>query len=112
MSNCFKRADILLPDFSATDPARWAVVACDQFTSQPEYWESAQKAVGASPSTLNVILPEVYLADADARIPCINQTMEQYLRDVLVSHGDSAIFVERTQSDGSIRRGIVLAIDL
>ena len=112
MNRCFRSADILLPDFSRTEASRWAVVACDQFTSQPEYWERAQSTVGSSPSTLNVILPEVYLSEADVRIPLINQTMEQYLRDVLVSHPDSAIFVERTQSDGSIRRGIVLAIDL
>lgn len=112
MNTCFKRADILLPDFSKTNAFKWAVVACDQFTSEPEYWESARETVGGAPSTLELILPEVYLSEAQERITRINSTMERYLSDVLVEHPDSAIFVERTQSDGSIRRGVVLAVDL
>ena len=112
MNKCFKRADILLPDFSVTDAYKWSVVACDQFTSEPEYWEKAEHTVGDAPSALNVILPEVYLSESSERIPKINGTMKKYLEDVLVCHKDSAIFVERTQSDGSVRRGIVLAVDL
>lgn len=112
MNKCFKRADILLPDFSVTDAYKWSVVACDQFTSEPEYWEKAENTVGDAPSALNVILPEVYLSESSERIPKINGTMKKYLKDVLVCHKDSAIFVERTQSDGSVRRGIVLAVDL
>ena len=112
MKECFKSADILLPDFDKTDAGKWAVVACDQFTSEPEYWEKAQEKVGDAPSTLRLILPEVYLNQAKDRIPRINETMREYLDGVLVSHPDSMIFVERTQSDGSIRRGIVAAVDL
>ena len=112
MERCFKSADILLPDFKNTDPHAWAVVACDQFTSEPEYWEKAEQTVGASPSTLRLILPEVYLAQTKERITTINKTMNDYISSVLVSHPDSQIFVERVQSDGSIRRGIVLAVDL
>lgn len=112
MNNCFKRADILLPDFSETDAYKWAVVACDQFTSEPEYWENVEATVGDKPSALNVILPEVYLSEAEPRIKKINQTMKDYISDLLTCHKDSAIFVERTQSDGSVRRGVVLAIDL
>ena len=112
MNECFKSADILLPDFNKTDADKWAVVACDQFTSEPEYWEKAQMTVGDAPSTLRLILPEVYLNEAKDRIPRINATMKEYLQDVLVCHPDSMIFVERTQSDGSIRRGIVATIDL
>ena len=109
---CFRAADILLPDFKSVAPQKWAVVACDQFTSEPEYWEKAKAAVGDSPSTLNLILPEVYLSQSDARIPLINATMEKYLDGILLSHPESMIYVERTQSDGSVRHGIVLAIDL
>ena len=112
MNSCFKRADILLPDFQKNDAYKWAVVACDQFTSEPEYWENAKREVGNAPSTLELILPEVYLAEANERIPSINSTMKKYISDVLVEHSESAIFVERTQSDKSVRRGVVLAVDL
>ncbi len=110
--NCFKKADILLPDFSETNALRWAVIACDQFTSEPQYWEKTKKTVGDAPSALNVILPEVYLSESSSRVPQINAVMKQYLNDVLVTHNDSAVFVKRTQSDGRIRCGIVLAVDL
>ena len=112
MNECYRSADILLPDFNKTDARKWAVVACDQFTSEPEYWEKAQAIVGESPSALRVILPEVYLSESEKRIPKINETMKKYLAEELVCHPDSQIFVERTQSDGSVRRGIVAAIDL
>ncbi len=112
MNRCFKTADVLLPDFKKVSAYRWATVACDQFTSEPEYWEKAETTVGDAPSALRVILPEVYLSEAEERIPKINQTMKEYLADVLTCHKDSAIFVERTQSDGSVRRGLVLAVDL
>ena len=112
MKRCFKEADVLLPDFNKTDAYRWSVVACDQFTSEPEYWEKAEATVGTSPSTLRLILPEVYLSESEERIPRINQTMKQYLDSVLVCHPNTQIFVERTQSDTSVRRGIVMAVDL
>ena len=112
MSNCFSSADILLPDFTKTDAKKWAVVACDQFTSEPHYWESAKKEVGNAPSTLRIILPEVYLKETDRRISDINRTMHEYSSRLLVSHPDSMIYTQRTQSDGSVRRGIVLAVDL
>lgn len=112
MKRCFKSADILLPDFNKTDPRAWAVVACDQFTSEPEYWEKAEKTVGDAPSTLRLILPEVYLSESAKRIPAINETMKKYISSTLISHPDSQIYVERVQSDGGVRRGIVLAVDL
>jgi hypothetical protein len=111
-NKCYKSADILLPDFTKVDAEKWAVVACDQFTSEPHYWEAAKKAVGDAPSTLNIILPEVYLNETKERIPAINATMEEYFSDLLVSHPDSMIYTERVQSDGTTRRGIVMAIDL
>ena len=112
MKKAFTGADILLPDFNNVSAEKWAVIACDQFTSEPHYWESADKTVGNSPSTLRVILPEVYLSETEQRIPAINSTMEVYMRDILCEHPDSMIYVERVQSDGSVRRGIVMAVDL
>ena len=112
MKTCYCAAEILLPDFQKTDAARWAVVACDQFTSEREYWEAADQIVGDAPSTLRMILPEVYLSETEQRIPKIQKTMREYLQTELRKHSDAMIYVERTQSDGSVRRGIVLAIDL
>lgn len=112
MDKYFSGADILLPDFDKVDGERWAVVACDQYTSEPEYWEGAKRVAGDSPSTLNLILPEVYLSETEERVPKINAEMEKYLKDVLISHPDSMIFLERTQRDGIVRRGIIGMIDL
>ena len=105
-------ADIYLPDFDKVDGSRWATVACDQFTSQPEYWESATEFIGESPSALNVILPEAYLSETEQRIYKINQTMREYLSDILVCHKNTMIYLERVQSDGKVRRGIIGAVDL
>ncbi len=105
-------ADIYLPNFDKVDGSRWATVACDQFTSQPEYWESAAELVGCSPSALNIILPEAYLSETEQRIGKINETMRKYLSDILVCHKNTMIYLERVQSDGKIRRGIVGAVDL
>lgn len=112
MKKCYSAAEILLPDFNKTDAQKWAIIACDQFTSEPEYWEDAARIVGDAPSALSLILPEVYLNETDARLPKIHKKMNDYLKNVLVAHKDAMIATERTQSDGSVRRGIVLAIDL
>lgn len=109
---CFSRADILLPDFSKVEGRRWATIACDQFTSEPEYWEAVAERVGDSPSTLNLMIPEVYLSESEARTVKAHAAMEDYLENVLIHHPDSMIFVERTQPDGRIRRGIVGMVDL
>ena len=111
-NKCYSSAEILLPDFTKTNAKKWAVVACDQFTSEPHYWEAADKEIGDAPSTLRIILPEVYLSETEQRITSINSTMEKYLDDVLLAYPDSMIYTERTQSDGTIRRGIVMAVDL
>ncbi|MBR2019278.1 MAG: DUF1015 domain-containing protein [Clostridia bacterium] len=109
---CFAAADILLPDFSKVDGTRWAVVACDQYTSEPEYWARAEAAVGDAPSTLRMILPEVYLDEKEARVPTINAAMKSYLASVLQEHPNAMIALERTQSDGTVRRGILGTVDL
>lgn len=77
----FKPADILIPQ--NVDFTKWSVVACDQYTSEREYWEDVKNIVGDSPSTLNIIFPEVYLEDGDGdeRIKKINSTMEEYINN-------------------------------
>ena len=106
----FTPADILLPK---KDFEKWAVVACDQYTSEPEYWQSVEKLVGSAPSALRIILPEIYLsADNSERVNAINKTMSEYLDgDVFDLHENSMIYVER-ESGGSVRRGVVGLIDL
>lgn len=111
MKNFFP-ANILLPDFSKVDGTKWAVVACDQYTSEPEYWAEADAIVGASPSTLRITLPEVYLDETEKRVPLINAEMEKYLKDVLINSRESYIYLERTQSNGKIRRGLIGMVDL
>lgn len=108
----FYAADILLPDFKKTDGTRWAVVACDQFTSEPAYWESAARTVGDAPSTLQMILPEVYLEKTEELVPKINQAMREIAQKHLQSHPSAMIYLERAQSDGLIRRGIIACVDL
>ena len=98
----FYPADILLP--KDQDMTKWAVVACDQFTSEPEYWQAVEEKVGKAPSTLRLILPEANLKapNVDEYISGINAAMEQYLKDgVFRTLEDSLIYVERQQSDGT-----------
>lgn len=109
----FEAADILIPQ--GVDFSKWSVVACDQYTSEPEYWEDVKNIVGDSPSTLNIIYPEVYLEEenGDGRIKNINETMQKYLDSGLFKElKNSLIYVERTQSDGKTRKGIVGRLDL
>lgn len=109
----FKTADILIPQ--KADFTKWSVVACDQYTSEPEYWEKVRKIAGSEPSTLNIIFPEVYLngSDDETRIKQINDTMEQYVKSGLFREiKDAFVYVERTQSDGKTRHGLIGAVDL
>ena len=105
-------SNILLPDYNKVDGKKWAAVACDQYTSEPEYWNKAYEFAAGCPSTLELMLPEAFLDRESELIPKINQKMHEYLADHLVEHKDSMIYLERKQSDGRIRRGIVGAIDL
>ena len=108
----FESAEILLPDFQKTDGTKWAVVACDQYTSEPDYWKNAEEIVGDAPSTLSMILPEVYLGETAKRVPAINASMKDILKDHLIAHPNAMIVLERTQSDGKIRKGLIGAVDL
>ena len=111
-TNCCLSADILLPTRTEIEKGKWATVACDQFTSEPAYWREAAALVGDAPSTLSLMLPEVYLSESAERLPAIHRAMKQALDGLLVLHPDSMIAVERTQSDGRVRHGLVAAIDL
>ncbi len=112
MSAYLMPADIMLPDFSQVDGSKWAVVACDQYTSEPEYWAEADRIVGDAPSALRIILPETELDKAGERVPEIHDTMNSYIRDLLCTHQNQLIYLERTQSNGLLRRGLVGMIDL
>lgn len=109
---CFGAADIMLPDFNKTSGTKWAVIACDQFTSEKEYWESAEKEVGGHPSTLSLMIPEVYLSETENRIPLVHSAMKEYESSVLTVHNDAMIYLERVQSDGRVRKGIIGVVDL
>lgn len=106
-----KAADILLPNNSYE---KWSVVACDQFTSEPEYWNGVLNIIGNTPSTFRLTLPEIFLEDdITARISAINKNMQRYLDDgIFTEYKNTLIYVERTLPDGNIRHGIVGAIDL
>jgi hypothetical protein len=103
---------VLLPG-SGVDLTRWAVIACDQFTSEPEYWQQVAGLAGDAPSTYHLILPEVYLdtpGEAE-RTVSIRRTMQDYLERGLFVEHDGLILVER-QVAGKTRHGIMLALDL
>lgn len=112
MSAYLLPSDLLMPDFTKIDGSKWAVVACDQYTSQPEYWKEVEELVGDTPSTLRLILPECYLGDAAARVPAMQDTMEDYVRELLCAHRNKMLYVERTQANGLVRRGLVGMVDL
>ena len=136
MSNCFNPANILLPN-DGIDMEKWSVIACDQFTSQADYWKAVEKYVADAPSTLNVVFPEIYLGTItkhendcnssgdgvknaeyasmtdEERIKYINNTMDTYLTDGTLKQAvtDGYVLVERTTESG-VRLGIVGLIDL
>lgn len=105
--------EIFLPA-EAVDKKKWACVACDQYTSQPEYWEQTEALVGTEPSTLRLMLPEIYLGQEDEqqRIEKIQASMKEYLEQrMLVSRGEGLVYLERTAA-GRMRRGLMAALDL
>ena len=114
MSNCFNPANMLLPN-DGIDMEKWSVIACDQFTSQADYWDAVEKYVADAPSTLNVVFPEIYLGTTtkQERIKYINNTMDTYLTDGTLKQAvtDGYVLVERTTESG-VRLGIVGLIDL
>ena len=108
----FKSGNLLLPKNVELD--KWAVIACDQFTSEPEYWQQVEQQVGSCPSALHITLPEVYLqGDCTGRIAKINATMGQYLQQgIFQEYKNAYVYVERTLLNGDIRQGLVGVVDL
>ncbi len=98
----------------AKNPEKWAVIACDQYTSEPEYWENVKKTVGNAPSAFNIIFPEVFLGKNNAdRISKINATMKSYLENgVFKEYKNTFVYTERTLKNGKTRRGIIGLINL
>lgn len=114
-----KRLGLLVPEIllprQDIDLSRWAVIACDQHTSNRDYWTQVADNTGGSPSTLDLVFPEVYLEDddAEARVAAIRDRMEHYLAEGLLEpHGPLAVFTERFTGSETPRRGLVLAVDL
>ncbi len=109
----FGPADILLPQ--NCDLTKWSVVACDQYTSQQDYWERVAQTVGDAPSTLKLILPESQLEDGhfEEHIADINRTMDEYLDQGLFRTLPNAlIYVERWLDNKKLRRGLMGVVDL
>ncbi len=104
--------EVYLPK-PGVDPHQWAVIAVDQFTSEPEYWDQVEEIVGEAPSTLHLTLPEIYLGSAgeSERIHDIRNTMRQYLRAGILQKREGVILVER-KCHGRTRRGLMLCLDL
>lgn len=112
MRNCFHGADILLP--KKISMCRWACIACDQFSSQIDYWERVRDYTEDAPSTYHMIYPEALFRQgySEERIASIHKTMEDYLaRDLFETHRRSFVYLERTVP-GGVRRGLVGQIDL
>ena len=111
-AGCFSAADVLLPE--NCDLRRWAVIACDQFTSQPEYWAQVALETRDVPSAAHLILPECELTGStDEKIRAIHRNMERCLQEALLcAYPDSFIYLERTLQNGQIRRGLVGKVDL
>ncbi len=113
-NTAFHNADILIPN-NSIDMNKWAVIACDQYTSEPEYWETTAENVGGNPSSLNLILPEIYLESNDVaeRIENIHSAMDEYISNgIFTEYKNAIIYVERIQSNGIVRKGLIGAVDL
>ena len=107
-----RSANILLPAANVA-PEKWAVVAVDQYTSQPEYWDAVESIVGDAPSTLRLTLPEVSLKEGDARIPAMQRCMRDYLANGTLTEAvtDGYLLVERSTESGA-RLGMMACLDL
>jgi len=107
----FTSAKILLPKVENIE--KWAVIACDQYTSQPEYWERVRENTKGEPSTVNLILPEAEMDHMDDIIGGINENMIDYInKGYFIEYDNAYVYVERTLVNGTIRKGIVGAVDL
>lgn len=109
--NIFQSANILIPQVDSME--KWSVIACDQYTSQPEYWERVKKYTEGAVSSLNLILPEAEMENAPALIGKINKNMDFYMEsEIFKEYKNAYVYVERTLVNGTIRKGVVGAVDL
>ncbi len=110
--NIIGRQPILLP--KNCDMTSWAVIACDQYTTNRAYWDKLDENIGDNPSALRITFPEIFLKDNDIerRIQAINDTMESYLKSDIFRSVDGMVLVERTLSGGKKRIGLVTCLDL
>jgi len=104
--------DVLLPK-KGTDLSKWAVVAVDQYTSEPDYWNNVKRIVSTSPSTLNIVYPEIYLEEAnkEERIKEIVKNMNDYLSSGLLEEKNGFVYIERKIKD-KLRKGLIVCLDL
>ncbi|MBQ1955579.1 MAG: DUF1015 family protein, partial [Clostridia bacterium] len=113
MRQLFSPADILIPKEELLE--KWSVVACDQYTSEPEYWDRVTAATANVPSARHLIFPEAYLETSDAAAVTLaaNEEMAKYLQgDVFRKFEKSYIYLKRTLRSGLVRRGLMGAVDL
>ncbi len=111
--NAFLPADILFPRVDSME--KWAVIACDQFTSDPAYWDRVRKNAEGAPSTINLILPEAELGtEKEAEhTALINKTMAEYLQNhIFTTFENALVYIERTLENGTVRKGLVGMVDL
>jgi len=108
----FRPAEILLPE-PVVSPETWACLACDQYTSQPEYWRKTEEIVGDAPSTLRMMLPECDLGESDERIPRIHAAMAEYLkRGILIPAVKKGFVLCRRTTASGTRTGLIGVVDL
>ncbi|MBQ8558771.1 MAG: DUF1015 domain-containing protein [Tyzzerella sp.] len=109
--NIFQSTNILIPQAESME--KWSVIACDQYTSQPEYWERVRKYTEGAVSSLNLILPEAQMDNANILIDKINENMKAYMANgIFKEYKNAYIYVERTLVNGTIRKGVIGAVDL
>lgn len=108
---CLAVDDIYLPA-DGIDMHKWAVVACDQYTSQPEYWHEVEQLVGDAPSTLKLIYPEAFLSEGDARIDAINSEMARYLDEGVIQPRVHGFILTERECEYGARVGLIAPVDL
>ena len=108
-----KTSDLMIPG-KGVDLSKWAVVACDQYTSEKDYWEDVDRIAGKDPSTLRLIFPECYLddGDGDQRIGAINRTMDSYVKDQLFDTYRDCFFLVKRTCGSACRWGLMASLDL
>lgn len=108
---CLAVDDIYLPA-DGIDMHKWAVVACDQYTSQPEYWHEVEQLVGDAPSTLKLIYPEAFLSEGDARIDAINSEMARYIDEGVIQPRVHGFILTERECEYGARVGLIAPVDL